>query len=165
MPDIRDILPQPPWEGPPIPRVWLQSGQRELIPEEEYYDMPIELGKETILYKATKVKTADTAVELLGKGTYVSPTYEGASIWGRDIIRVRAKINKALLIAPHETIDEALTREGLYPPKGLVMDGLNDWLRARGYDAIIFKSAIRGHDHINIINRDAIIQYGVPGGR
>jgi len=141
-----------------------EAEERELILEEEYHAMPIELNKEIVLYKATKVKPADTEVQLLGRGTYVSPSYEGAAFWGKDVVEVKAKIRKALLIGPEETVSQSLTREGLYPPEELMLDGLNDWLIDQGYDAIIHRSVFRGHDHINIINRNAIIEYGVQVG-
>lgn len=143
-------------------------GIGELIPEKEWRKMPIPLNKEVTVFKATKVKPAVTKVELLGKGTYTSPTHQGAAKWGEDVVGVRVKVRKALLVDPETPdlivradIDRELRRVGHTNPEPLSLDEVHGWLRDHGYDAIVGKVEHRGFDDVLIINKDAIIEYGI----
>ena len=102
--------------------------------------------KKSRFYKAMKPK-GTAGLEILGKGTYVSPTKEGASFWGYDVKEVEADIKNPLIIQPDESIVDKGWDE---------KTPIEEWAQKQGYDSIIRKSVKEGHDHIVIFDKEKV---------
>jgi len=89
MPNIKDILPQPPWDGPPIPRGW-SKGEEERIERELVEERTIELGGK--IFRVKVVKVVPGLTDYLWRGAYDPVTKQ---IWIRGNV-------KNLMVLAHE---------------------------------------------------------------
>lgn len=113
MPDLRDLLPPPPWKGPPVPRV-LRYVKPYVISHEEARMFVIGSQITSPLYHGTNPMSSarikkegfklltyeeEPGVQRMwGDGIYFSFTIEHARKWGAVVLEARANVRNVYLL-------------------------------------------------------------------
>ena len=104
MPDPRDFLPQPPWEGPPIPR----GIKRRIMPRYYYHVTTRELVNKVLKEGLVpQERTGDSAYwGRVTKRIYLLEEIDEGGFYGDVILRVK--------IPPGIRVEQSMYAEGFY---------------------------------------------------
>jgi len=81
MPNFKDFLPQPPWEGPPIPRGWTKSTEYERRVRIELRKLPTDKLK--LVYNGLIAGFPSRDIPLLNEDKEVSARVAKEVLWER----------------------------------------------------------------------------------